>query len=106
MPLRPEGPPWKARILPIGVDVAVEPAQSLLAAARRAGLRWPAPCRGVGVCTQCMVQIIEGDDHLVPADAYEAERLAAKRARSRERLACRVRLTGPVTVQKLGVQRA
>ncbi len=105
MTISTTGGAFPVRVEPIGVAVAVRPGESLLAAARRARLRWPGPCGGVGVCTQCLVDVVDGADHLRPPEEYEASRLVATRARSGQRLACHLKVDGPVTVAKHGVRR-
>ena len=105
MTISEDAPSWTVRVEPLGAVVTVRATQSLLAAARGAQLSWPAPCGGVGVCTRCVVRVLDGATHLVPAGAYEVERLLACGARAGERLACHLKVCGPVTVEKVGVRR-
>ncbi len=80
---------------PAGVSVWVEPGETVLVAARRAGIVIPAPCGGRGVCGSCGVRVLSGE--LEPADA--AERAGLSRAPQGVRLACRARIAGPVEVR-------
>lgn len=56
------------------------------------------------MCTQCVVDAVEGAAHLCPPGEYEAGRLLAGRARAGQRLACHLKVDGPVTVHKPGVR--
>ena len=49
-------------IEPLGLDVPVAPGQSLLEAARAAGVRLPSLCRN-GSCRECMARVLEGRVH-------------------------------------------
>ncbi len=53
-------------------------------------------CRRRGICGKCLIQIVEGDFGLPDAD--EAALLARRKAPAGSRLACRVTVTGPLTV--------
>lgn len=95
----------KVRVLPLDVEVDVHPGETLFAAGARMGLRWPSICGGEGVCTTCFVRIEEGAEGASPREAYEAERLASSGRRSPEfRLACQMRVIGPMTVYQRGVK--
>lgn len=64
------------------------PRPTLLAAARRAGVRIGHPCRGEGVCGKCAVTITGGDEWLDPPTEIETELLAHVAAGPNDRLAC------------------
>lgn len=70
---------------------------TVLEAARRAGIPLAADCGGQGTCGQCRVTILAGE---TSAPEAAEELLAAAGVLSPgERLACRVRMAGPVSVQ-------
>lgn len=71
------------------------PGSTVLDAARIVGVIIPAPCGGRGVCGKCAVRVIEGS----PEPPDEFERVGLSRAPSALRLACRMRVNGPLTVQ-------
>jgi ferredoxin len=89
---------------PSGARVAIEPGQTLMAAARQQGYRWPTACNGRGICTLCYVTIRSGHAHAVPPQPAEAERLAGIGLDpARQRLACHLEVDGDLTVVKRGV---
>jgi ferredoxin len=97
---------FPAAVLPLAVVVNVEIGESLMAAAERQGLYWPTVCHGDAECGTCAVVVEEGAEHLCPCGAKERQTLAAGRwaGDPRARLACQLRLTGPVRVFKRGVR--
>ncbi len=80
---------------PSGVTAWVKPGATILEAARSAGIVIPAPCGGRGACGKCAVRILEGQ----PERADELEKAGLARAPAGLRLACRAKVTGPVTVR-------
>jgi curved DNA-binding protein CbpA len=56
-------------------ELLVDPDDSLLEAAEKAGFAWPYACRG-GACANCAVAMVEGDlslpvDHILPREMVE-----------------------------------
>jgi 2Fe-2S ferredoxin len=96
---------------PLGAGVDVDPGESLLEAAWRAGLEWPTLCFGQAECMACRVEVVSGHEGVVPADDDEVDamrrRLPASQAGPNVRLACQMRVSGPneVVVRKPGVRR-
>ena len=48
------------------------------------------------VCTTCLVEVLEGADHLSPVEDREKQTLAAVKAKPNWRLACQVSVLGDV----------
>jgi 2Fe-2S ferredoxin len=93
------------RVDPDGHVIPVSEGESLIEAAWRQGYDWPTTCYGQIRCTACRVEIVSGGDHAAPATTDEAEALGMGAHRGRVlRLACRLRVTGDVTVHKRGVR--
>lgn len=98
------------RVEPLGSVVSVDPGESLLEAAWRAGLEWPTVCYGQAQCMVCGIEVVSGHDSIVPADGDETaamrSRLPRSQARGDVRLACRIRFSGTseVVVRKPGVR--
>jgi ferredoxin len=51
--------PLRVRIAPSGLEFAADPAQSVLEAALRAGIRLPSSC-GNGTCRACLSRLVSG----------------------------------------------
>jgi ferredoxin, 2Fe-2S len=94
------------RVMPLDIEINVLEGETLMAAARRSALHWPSVCDGQGNCTACYVKIEEGIDHASAAHPQERERLDfAGRRDPSFRLACQLRVSGPMRVSKKGVRR-
>lgn len=94
------------RVMPRNLEFHVLEGETLMAAARRAGLRWPNVCDGQGSCTVCYVKIESGIESANTEMAWERERLNfAGRRESSFRLACQLKISGPMVVTKVGVKR-
>jgi ferredoxin len=95
------------RVLPLDVTVVVATGESLMVAAERQGLVWPSVCRGLAECGTCYVAVESGDEHASDVLTKERVRLASgPPARSPSaRLACQLRMAGPMTVRRKGVAR-
>ena len=95
-------------VLPVGVVVDATEAEPVMAAARRQGLWWPTVCGGDAECGTCWVIVEEGAQHCGPIGERERARLAVgmKANEPRARLACQLRVSGPVTVNRRSVRRA
>ena len=85
------------RFEPAAVTAWVCPGTTVAEAARAAGVLIAAPCGSRAVCGACGVRVAEGE--LDEADVSELAGL--RRAPAGVRLACRARVTGPVTVRPI-----
>jgi 2Fe-2S ferredoxin len=97
------------RVEPTGVVITVGPDETLMAAANRSGWWWPTICKGNAQCNRCFVDVIDGADCVEPMGAVELEGLRRVRwhggaEKAGERLACQLRVSGPVRVRKVGVR--
>lgn len=94
-------------VRPAGLTFEVPEGSSLLEAAGEQGIRWPTTCFGQGTCRVCVVQVLDGEEHVNEISALEAEGLETlvARAGGPMRLACQLRPTGDLTVFKRGVKR-
>jgi ferredoxin len=77
-----------------------------MGAALRHGYFWPSVCQGDGDCGACFVVVENGAEHLSPVGPVEQRTIAGgpRAGRTAVRLACQVRLFGPVRVRKSGVR--
>ena len=94
---------FEVRVEPAGLTLRVAPGESVMAAAHRRGYIWPNICGGQALCGACRVRISAGAEHVVAPHAQEQTRLRLL-TRSKDRLACQLTVTGPVTVFKRGVR--
>jgi adenylate cyclase len=91
----------EVRFLPDEVTVEARPGESLLDAARRAGIPLTAACGGEAACTTCRVLVVEGADTMSAPPAEEAVLLAPLGPNGQIRLACRAVAEGPAVVRRL-----
>ena len=99
------------RVEPSGAEVDVGAGETLMAAARRGGYRWPTVCGGLAQCGVCVVDVLVRPDGGLPEpDELEAQRLATVPERhlrpdAELRLACQLRVGGGgLVVRKRGVR--
>jgi 2Fe-2S ferredoxin len=98
------------RVEPAGVDIPVDDGETLMAAAVRAGYRWPTVCGGQAQCGVCVLKVVSSSE-LRPPAPLEADRLAVVPERQLWpdavlRLACQLRVDADgVVVFKRGVRR-
>jgi ferredoxin len=102
-------PDRQVHVTPIGVTFALRPDETLMAAAWREGYYWPTVCGGRAECTACHVVIEDGAANAVPPDPLEnlvlAPVVARRDPRVTIRLACRLKVRGPMRVRKKAVRR-
>jgi ferredoxin, 2Fe-2S len=96
------------RVEPRGHELRAEPGETVMAAARRSGLRWPTVCGGQAECGVCVLEVVDAPGGLEPPGEDEARRLAGlPEARWHpervHRLACRLVAVDGLVVHKRGV---
>jgi 2Fe-2S ferredoxin len=103
-----ESPRHTVEILPKGPVITVAEGAPLMPAAIELGYRWPNICGGEGDCGACFVVIEEGIENASPIEPVEALRLkqSGKDGDERTRLACQMKINGPMRVFKRGVRPA
>lgn len=95
-------------VLPLGVDIDVAEGEYVMEAAKAAGYAWPTDCGGAAECGLCVSIIRDGLDNCAPMSEEEIDALERTMGQvdDTRRLACRLCITGPVTLTKRGVRRA
>lgn len=83
---------------PFSKRVVTREDETLLDAARTAGVPLANSCGAVGVCARCVVRVIDGADNLTPMTAIEARVTRDRKCAADERLACQAIVTGECTV--------
>jgi ferredoxin len=100
----------RVRVEPAGIEVEVPAGETVFAAALRSGICWPTICYGQARCTACALTVLDGHRNADPPDRVEDGVLRQIRARRRRvdirdmRLACRLTVRGPMTVEKKGAR--
>lgn len=92
-------------VLPLGLELEVSEDQTVMGAAHAAGYVWPTECEAAASCGLCVSIIREGAENCGPMPDEERETLERTMGMvdASRRLACRLRVTGPVTLTKRGV---
>lgn len=89
------------RFLPSEESREVRDGSTIIAAARRSGVRIGQSCDGEGTCGECKVRVLEGDGNLSPVTQLERMLMEEKEFSLDERVACLVRIRGDVTLETL-----
>jgi 2Fe-2S ferredoxin len=97
------------RVQPAGHVFPVAPGETIMAAAQRAGFRWPTICGGKASCRTCVFTLVDGADRVAAPSSKEAEALAlvrrpGSRAHAVIRLACQTTTSGDLVISKPGVR--
>jgi 2Fe-2S ferredoxin len=100
----------KVSVEPSGVDFDIHDDETVIQAAWRNGYTWPTICGGAGTCKTCVFLTLDGTEHLLPVEPWEAEGLrsiAPSLSKHGEdaRLACQAKVCGDIRVRKIGVRR-
>ena len=95
-------------VLPLGIEFEVASDQTVMEAARIAGYGWPTVCEANASCGTCVSIVEEGVENCgsMPADEEETLTRTLVPLDGQRRLACRLTVTGPVTIKKRGVHLA
>jgi 2Fe-2S ferredoxin len=98
----------RVTVLPIELELEVAEGQTVMAAAHEAGYVWPTECEANASCGLCVSIIREGVENCGPMPDDEVETLQRTMGAvdPGRRLACRLTVTGPVTLTKRGVRPA
>lgn len=93
---------------PAAIELACRNDETLIQCAWRHGYYWPTICGGAGECGACRCEVTSGSEHMMAEDAAEAiffrTHPKIRQNSPSARLACCLRVTGPVTVAKAGVK--
>ena len=70
--------------------------QNLLAVCQQAGVFLPSACGGAGTCGLCKARVLQGGGEIGPQELAHLQRREAQRG---TRLACQVRVLGPISIE-------
>ena len=99
-------PSHRVEVLPIGLALMVPDGEAILPTALAGGWRWPNVCGGEATCGVCLLEVQQGMENASPIGRDEAVRLAFIRKADLPgaRLACQLRVSGPMRVLKRGAR--
>lgn len=95
-------------VLPLGLELEVPEGQTVMSVAHAAGYVWPTECGQSAECGLCVSIVREGAENCgeMPDDERDTLQRTMGMVDASRRLACRLTVTGPVTLTKRGVRPA
>ncbi len=102
----------RVTIQPSGIELDVDPGESVAEAAWRQGYVWPTRCWGQADCMSCFTRIVDGELAAVPAEEFELDAIRFRmnprlRSNALIRLACQLKVAGRgLVLDKPGFRRA
>lgn len=93
-------------VLPVGRTLMVPDGERIMLVALANGWKWPNVCGGQAACGVCVLEVLQGMEHASPIGRDEAVRLTFIRKADKPgaRLACQLRVSGPIRVLKRGAR--
>ena len=88
----------KVTFQPLGKSAEAKPDETLLDAARRAGVPIGNSCGAVGICARCRVTIVAGAEVLSPPTTIETQVATRRKLDPDERLACQAIVNGDCVI--------
>lgn len=88
----------KLTIYPSKDSFEVDPSENLLQALRERGVYVKSSCGGVASCSDCIIKIRSGEDHLNSPSFEELSLIGNVFHITKERLACQTQIDGDVTI--------
>lgn len=85
---------YKVTLKPSGEVVEVEEGTNLLASLREQNVYIKSSCGGHATCSDCIIKVVSGEDHLTPPPFGELKLLGNVFHITKERLACQTCVTG------------
>lgn len=89
---------YKVTLKPEGKVVEIDEGQNLLSALREQEVYIKSSCGGVASCSDCIIKIVSGEDHLSPPPFSELKLLGNVFHITKERLACQTTISGDVSI--------
>lgn len=88
----------KITLMPDGEEIEVNPAKSLLQLCNDNKIPIKSICKGVPSCTECRVNIISGEQNILPPNKDELALIGSSYFLDQRRLACQIYCFGPVKI--------
>ena len=88
----------KVKFVPLNKEVEIMPGQSVLNVAQDHGIHIQSVCKGIPSCAECRVQVVEGEENLLPPMDNELDLIGTAQFVDGSRLSCQMRCFGDVVV--------
>ena len=88
----------KVKFLPQEKEVEIKPGQSVLNVAQDNDIHIQSVCKGIPSCAECRVQVVDGEENVLPPMENELDLIGTAYFVDRRRLSCQMRCFGNVTV--------
>ncbi len=89
---------FKLKFFPINKEVEIHPTESVLKVAQNNDIYIKSVCKGVPSCSECRVQIKEGEYNLIPPNEKEISLIGSAHFVDHSRLSCQLYCFGDVTI--------
>jgi len=89
---------YKVFLKPSDEVVEIDGSKNLLEALKEKGIYIKSSCGGVASCSDCIVKVLSGEDHLEPPPFEEIQFLGNVFHITKERLACQLKINGDITI--------
>jgi ferredoxin len=83
-------------------QISIKEDMRLMTALVQAGFKIKSTCGGKASCTDCIVKVVHGEDHLVPPEFKELSLLGNVFHLTKERLSCQTFVRGDISVDISG----
>lgn len=88
----------KVKFIPQNVELEIEPDESVMQLAHRNNIFIHTVCNGLPSCTECRVQVVEGEHNCLPPLEKELNLIGSGHFLDGRRLSCQIKCFGDVTV--------
>ena len=92
---------FKIDLIPDNTEISISEDETILTASLRNDIQHHHACGGLGMCSTCRVEIIEGEDNLSPKSKSEQNLSKKLELPSNIRLACQTKIKGNVKLKRL-----
>ena len=92
---------YKINIKPDNAEISISGDETILTASLRNDIQHLHACGGLGMCSTCRVEIIEGEDNLSPKSKSEQNLSEKLELPNNIRLACQTKIKGDVKLKRL-----
>lgn len=88
----------KVKFLPQGIELEIQPNQTVMDLAHRNGIFIKSICNGVPNCAECRVKLVEGEYNVLPPSSKELTLIGSGHFIDQRRLSCQLYCFGDITV--------